>query len=98
METRTERQPNMNIRRFEARVFAALPQDKCIHALAGALIFAIAHILSLWFGMPSWVAPPAVGIAGTAKEALDSVTGGDPSIFDLLATISGGAIALLASL
>jgi hypothetical protein len=88
----------MDIKGAEARVLALLPQDKCVHALAGALIFAIVHLPSVSFGLSAWTAPAAVVIAAAAKEVLDAATGGDPSIVDCLATIVGGAITLLASL
>ncbi|WP_146758042.1 hypothetical protein [Paraburkholderia unamae] len=72
----------------------AIPQDKCLHVIAGAMVFAVMHAVPQSFG-PAWAFGFAmVAAAGVAKEVLDHFTGGDVSAWDVLATCIGGALAL----
>lgn len=87
----------MTFKNIEAAILAALPQDKCVHALAGALLYAIAHTVCGYAGVSGWFAVAIVCVAALAKEALDATIGGDVSAFDVLSTLAGGAIGLLAS-
>lgn len=75
--------------KFEQWIFALIPQDKCLHALAGVLIFGVAHFITWQIGLV------AVLLAGIAKETLDHFTGGDVSVWDVVATVSGGLLGLL---
>ncbi|WP_132375421.1 hypothetical protein [Paraburkholderia sp. BL9I2N2] len=67
----------------------AIPQDKCLHVIAGVVVFAIAHFATWQVGIA------AVLVAGIAKELLDHFTGGDVSVWDVAATLSGGLLGLL---
>lgn len=74
---------------IEAAIMKAIPQDKCLHVIAGVLIFGAAHFLTWQIGIA------AVLIAGIAKETLDHFTGGDVSVRDVAATLAGGLLGLL---
>lgn len=82
----------MTIRSIESAIMRAIPQDKCLHIIAGVMLFAATHP----FG--AQVALIAVFGAAVAKETLDHFTGGDVSLWDIVATCAGGALGLLCSL
>ncbi|MFM0256111.1 hypothetical protein [Paraburkholderia sediminicola] len=73
---------------IEAAIMSAIPQDKCLHVIAGVLIFGVAHFLTWQIGIA------AVLIAGIAKETVDHFTGGDVSVWDVVATATGGLLGL----
>jgi hypothetical protein len=77
------------MKNIEAAIKRAIPQDKCLHVIAGVVIFAIAHFVSWQVGMA------AVLVIGIAKEILDHFTGGDVSVWDVVATVAGGLLGLL---
>jgi hypothetical protein len=77
------------MRDLEKWILRTVPQDKCLHALAGVLIFGAAHFISWQVGIA------VVLIAGIAKELFDYLTGGDVSVRDVAATLSGGLLGLL---
>jgi hypothetical protein len=77
------------MRDLEKWILRTVPQDKCLHALAGVLIFSAAHFISWQVGIA------AVLVAAIAKELLDHLTGGDVSAWDVAATLSGGLLGLL---
>jgi hypothetical protein len=77
------------MRSLEAWILRTVPQDKCLHVIAGVLIFGAAHFITWQAGIA------AVLVGGVAKETLDHFTGGDVSIWDVVATTSGGALGLL---
>ena len=76
-------------RSIEAVIMRAVPQDKCLHVIAGALVFAVAHLATWQVGIA------VVILVGIAKELLDHFTGGDVSVWDVVATLSGGMLGLL---
>lgn len=71
------------------RLAAALPHDKCLHALAGLLIFALVYAATLRW---EW-ALGAVAAMAVAKEAWDSRTHA-PEPLDIVATLAGALPAL----
>lgn len=77
------------MRDIEKWILRTVPQDKCLHALVGVLIFSVAHSVSWQVGIAT------VLVAGVAKELLDHFTGGDVSVWDVAATLSGGMLGLL---
>ncbi|PVX84359.1 hypothetical protein [Paraburkholderia unamae] len=84
---------------IERWVMGHLPQDKCLHVIAGVIVFALVHLLAR-LGVP--YTQPVIGLAvvavvGALKELLDHFDGGDPSIYDWLATCAGGALAFACS-
>ncbi|MGX7004125.1 hypothetical protein [Caballeronia sp. KNU42] len=74
---------------IESKIMQAFPQDKCLHVIAGVVIFALAHVVSWQLGIA------AVLLVGIAKEILDHFTGGDVSVWDVVATLAGGLLGLL---
>jgi hypothetical protein len=79
----------MSPRTMENRIMSLLPHDKCLHVIAGILIFAITHFAGWQIGLASVVT------AGLAKEILDLLTGGDVSAWDVAATLIGGLLGLV---
>jgi hypothetical protein len=75
--------------RLEGRLMNALPNDKCLHVIAGIFIFAITHFAGWQIGLVS------VATAGLAKEVIDYCAGGDASVWDVVATLIGGLLGLL---
>lgn len=74
---------------IEAAIIRAIPQDRCLHIIAGMFIFAAMHFVT-------WqLAVAAVVLAGILKELVDHFTGGDVSAWDVAATLSGGLLGLL---
>ncbi|MFM0391192.1 hypothetical protein [Paraburkholderia phytofirmans] len=67
----------------------AIPQDKCLHVILGVLIFAVADLVNWQVGIA------LVAVAGILKEVLDHFTGGDVSVWDVVATLTGGLIGLV---
>jgi hypothetical protein len=76
-------------RSIEAAIMRAIPQDKCLHVIAGVLLFAVAHLVTWQVGIA------VVILVAIAKELLDHFTGGDVSVWDVAATLSGGLLGLL---
>jgi hypothetical protein len=74
---------------LEALIMRTMPQDKCLHIIAGVVIFAMAHFVTWQVGIA------AVLLVGIAKELLDYITGGDVSVWDVAATFTGGLLGLL---
>lgn len=74
---------------IERRLMQALPHDKCLHIIAGILVFAATHFAGLQ------IALTAVVSAAIAKELVDHFVGGDVSIWDVVATVAGGLLGLL---
>jgi hypothetical protein len=74
---------------IEALIMRVMPHDKCLHVIAGMLIFSATHFAAWWIGMA------AVVLVGFLKELLDHFTGGDVSVWDVIATITGGLVGLL---
>ena len=74
---------------IEAAIKRAIPQDKCLHVIAGVVIFAIVHFVSWQVGVV------AVLVIGIAKELFDYFTSGDASVWDVVATFAGGLLGLL---
>lgn len=66
----------------------AIPQDKCLHVIAGVVVYAVAHLTTWQIGIA------VVLLAAIAKETFDHFTGGDVSAWDLLATLMGGLLGL----
>jgi hypothetical protein len=77
------------MRSIEAVIMKAIPQDKCLHVILGVLIFAIGHLVNWQVGIA------LVAVAGIVKEVLDHFTGGDVSVWDVVATLTGGLIGLV---
>ena len=77
------------LKTIEAGIKRAIPQDKCLHIIAGVVIFAAVHFVSWQVGMA------AVLLIGIAKEIFDHFTGGDVSVWDVVATFVGGLLGLL---
>lgn len=73
---------------IEALIMRTIPQDKCLHVIAGVLIFSLAHLVSWQLGIA------AVIVVGVAKEIVDHFTGGDVSVWDVLATFMGGLLGM----
>jgi len=71
--------------RLEKRISQLLPHDKCLHFIAGVLVFVLVHGLT----GSSVVALLAALITGAVKEGYDYITGGDVSLQDAVATITG---------
>ncbi len=71
----------MNI---EQRIAQALPHDKCLHFIAGVLIFAAFH-----FQLGTYAMYVVLGL-GSAKEVYDASRNGDASKGDIFATVAGG--------
>jgi hypothetical protein len=74
---------------IEALIMQVIPHDKCLHVIAGMLIFAATHFAAWWIGMA------VVVLVGFLKELLDHFTEGDVSVWDVVATIAGGLVGLL---
>ncbi|MFM0326075.1 hypothetical protein [Caballeronia glebae] len=79
----------MSVRDIEKSILAVLPQDECVHALAGVLIFGAVHFVSWQAGIAAVVA------AGIVKEVVDHFTDGDVSVWDVVATVTGGLLGVL---
>lgn len=77
------------MRSIEAAIMKAIPQDKCLHVILGVLIFAIAHFATWQIGIA------LVVLGGVLKELIDHFTGGDVSVWDVVATLTGGLIGLV---
>jgi hypothetical protein len=77
------------MKNLESSIMRTIPQDKCLHVIAGMLIFGIAHFVTWQVGIT------AVLLIGIAKEILDHFTGGDVSVWDVIATVTGGLCGLL---
>ncbi|REG58953.1 hypothetical protein B0G80_1678 [Paraburkholderia sp. BL6669N2] len=77
------------MRSIEAAIMEAIPQDKCLHVIFGMLIFAIGHFVTWQVGIA------CVAAVGILKEVLDHFTGGDVSVWDVIATLTGGLIGLV---
>jgi hypothetical protein len=77
------------IKDIEAAIKRAIPQDKCLHIIAGVLIFGIAHVVCWQVGIA------AALLIGIAKEIFDHFTSGDASVWDVIATVAGGLLGLL---
>lgn len=71
---------------IEAAIMSAIPQDKCLHIIAGVFIFGVAHFVTWQIGIA------AVLVAAISKETLDHFTGGDVSVWDVVATATGGLL------
>lgn len=78
-----------NMKSIEAAIMSEIPQDKCLHALAGVLIFGAAHFATWQVGIA------AALIIGIVKEIFDHFTGGDVSVWDVVATLAGGLLGML---
>ena len=63
----------------------ALPMDKVMHALVGALI------VSVLFPLDPLVAAGAAAGAGVGKELADKAAGKEPDWIDAVVTIAGAA-------
>lgn len=74
---------------IEAAILRAVPQDKCLHVIAGVAVFAVAHLATWQIGIA------VVLLVGIAKETLDHFTGGDVSVWDVVATLLGGGLGLV---
>ncbi|RQQ19737.1 hypothetical protein DF107_18215 [Burkholderia stagnalis] len=73
---------------IEQRIERAVPYDKCLHVIAGVLIFAAVHFID-------WrAAVAAAALAGIGKEVFDHFTGGDVSLGDIAATCCGGLLGM----
>ena len=77
---------------LEQRIAQAFPHDKCLHFIAGLLVFAVAHF---WLG---FYALYIVITVACAKEVYDARHKGDQSNNDILATISGGIAGYVCSI
>lgn len=75
--------------KLEALIERLIPHDKALHLVAGASIFGVAHLVSWQIGIATAIA------AGIIKEVLDHFTGGDVSVWDVIATVGGACIGLL---
>ena len=73
----------------EQRIAQLLPHDKCLHFIAGVVIFACAH-----FSMGHDALYVVCAIAA-AKEAADAGRHGDVSNLDIFATMAGGIVGYL---
>ena len=71
----------MNI---EQRIVQLLPHDKCLHFIAGVLIFAAFH-----FHLGTYALYAVLGL-GSIKECYDASHRGDTSKGDIFATVAGG--------
>lgn len=66
-----------------------MQQDKLKHVIAGFATFWLFHFAGVYY------AASAVVLVAFAKEFTDWYTGkGDPDLFDALATIAGGILAM----
>ncbi|MGA9914218.1 MAG: hypothetical protein WBR17_16970 [Paraburkholderia sp.] len=74
---------------IEQWIMRAIPQDKALHALAGVLVFGVAHFVTWQVGIATVI------VAGILKELIDHFTDGDVSVWDLAATLAGGLLGLL---
>ena len=73
------------------KAYDIIPHDKCLHFIAGVLIFAVFNFIHPAFGMV------AVTFAAIAKEIYDRNTTGF-SVKDIAFTVAGGLIGLLIAL
>lgn len=73
----------------EQRIAQLLPHDKCLHFIAGVVVFACAH-----FSMGQDALYVVCAIAA-AKEAADAGRHGDSSNLDIFATMAGGIVGYL---
>lgn len=74
---------------IEQTIVKLLPHDKCLHFIAGVVIFACAH-----FSMGQDALYVVCAIAA-AKEAIDAGRHGDASNLDIFATMTGGIVGYL---
>lgn len=77
---------------------SAIPQDKCLHVIAGMIIFALSQLLyrAGLHDLTIVVSFALVALVGALKELADHFDGGDCSIYDWLATCVGGLIGVAA--
>lgn len=74
---------------IEQTIVKLFPHDKCLHFIAGVVVFACAH-----FSMGADALYVVCGIAA-AKEAIDAGRHGDSSSLDIFATMAGGIVGYL---
>jgi len=88
-----------------------LPQDKANHVIYGLALFVVSAYATRWVGRPDWANAMGLSIvcaAGAFKEfddwllnRMDVAAGLQPrhsvSIFDWLATVTGGLMGVLAA-
>lgn len=81
---------------IEALIMRAIPQDKCLHVIAGVIVVALTHLLALTLGLDinPLAGLAAAALVGALKELADHFDGGDPSVYDWLATCAGGLLGL----
>lgn len=77
---------------MESFILRTIPQDKCLHALAGVFVFSAFHFGNRSVGISSVV------VAASPKEVVDHFTDGDVSIWEVTATIVGGLLGFLCNL
>lgn len=78
----------MKVKNIESWIMTKLPHDKCLHIIAGAMVFSATHASG------GLIALGAVLGIGVAKEVVDHFTGGDVSVWDIAATCAGGLLGL----
>jgi len=74
---------------IEQTIVKLFPHDKCLHFIAGVVIFACAH-----FSLHADALYVVLALA-SAKELYDSSHRGDSSKYDIFATVAGGIIGYL---
>lgn len=90
----------MQLKEIEAAIMRAVPQDKCLHVIAGVIVFALANLLVPISDerMRPLIGCAVVAVVGALKEITDRFDGGDSSIYDWSATCVGGLLGLACEL